>query len=420
MRDFQVVFNYEFKQQFAKKAVRVTTITLMVLMLVITSIPRIIELFSSDKAPQTAQTAQMDSVLTNKVGYVFADEAQKKQLSQILGLQADNHYASRDELVAALKDHRLKAGFVLGADGAYESIYQDKGLDDEQDTRFKAFMTQYQKEKLLQQKGLTQEEFSQIDAYQPQVTSTVMGKTAANNMLVAMVLLFSVYMLVLLYGQSTATSIAREKDSKAMELLITSTRPAPLILGKVAASGLAGLLQFGAIVVAALIGIQLNKELYPPELMMMLSGSMTTGYLLSFIFFSMAGYILYLFLYAALGSTVSRVEDVGSATGLVSFIFMLGYFASSFAMNMPGSALAVGTSLFPFTAVMVMPLRSGIMTVPAWQYVVAGGLMIAVILLFAWLSIKIYRWGSLNYGNQTSIVKVFKEALRPEKRQRKA
>ena len=42
--------------------------------------------------------------------------------------------------------------------------------------------------------------------------------------------------------------------------------------------------------------------------------------------------------------------------------------------------------------------------------------MLLFVAFFAFLSIKIYRWGSLNYGNKTSLRKIFKEALRPEKR----
>ena len=192
----------------------------------------------------------------------------------------------------------------------------------------------------------------------------MLGKSSENNMLVATVLMVCIYMLVLFYGQSISTMIAREKDSKAMELLITSTRPTSLILGKVAAGGLSGIIQFGLIVSGALLGIMINKAYYPPELMAMLSGAMNKSYILSFIFFSLTGYLLYLFLYAALGSTVSRVEDVGSAVGSISFLFIGAYMASTFAIQMPASAVSVVASLIPFTSIMVMPARAGVMSVP--------------------------------------------------------
>ncbi|MHC1787380.1 MAG: ABC transporter permease [Christensenellales bacterium] len=408
MRAFRIIFGYELRQQLQKKTVRVTTLAIVVLVLLITSLPRILSAFSlADLAgPSTA------APLTEKAGYLFAPGVDAEAIAGQLGLGADNRYSSREDLVAALKKGQIRVGFQVASDTAYEVIYQDKGMENTQAEAFRAFMINYQKAKLLAARGLTQEDFAGIESYQPQVAETLMGKATANNMLMSMLLMISVYMMVLLYGQGTATVIAREKDSKAMELLITSTRPAPLIVGKVAASGLSGVLQFGLIVGAALLGIALNQQFYPPELRQMLSGAMSLGYILSFVFFTITGYTLYLFLYAALGSTVSRVEDVGSAVGIVSFIFVIGYLATTFAVQLPKSPISVIASLFPFTSIMVMPIRAGIITVPGLELAAAGLLMILFILLFAWLSIKIYRWGSLNYGNKTSLVRIVKEALR--------
>ena len=149
-----------------------------------------------------------------------------------------------------------------------------------------------------------------------------------------------------------------------MELLITSTKPAPLSLGKVAAAGISGVLQFGLIVLAAL------------------------------------------------GSTVSRVEDVTSATAVVQFIFIAGYIASTAVMYDPAGMAAVITSLIPFTAVMVMPIRAGMMTVPIAELLISGALMLASLAVFAWLSIKIYRWGSLNYGNKLNMKKLVREVIK--------
>lgn len=413
MRDFRIVFGYELKQQLSKKTVRVTTIILIVVALLATSIPRISSMFTGGDQPDGPQA---DTTLIQGVGYVFDSAQLREDYTALLGLTEENLYQSREELVARLQDNGLKAGFVVGQEG-YEAIYLDKGVDDNQDRSFEQVMGQYQRQQLLNQRGLTLEDLNVIESHTPQSTLTVMGKATENNILIAMVLMVVVYMLVLLYGNTTSVMIAREKDSKAMELLITSTRPTPLIFGKVAAAGVSGLAQFGLIVAAAYGGFLFNQEFYDPTLRMMLVGSLSRSYVLTYLFFTITGYILYLFLYAALGSTVSRVEDVNSATAVVQFIFIAGYVASSAVIGNPGGALAVAVSLFPFTSIMVMPVRAGLMTVPAWQLLAAGVLMVAAVALFAWLSIKIYRWGSLNYGNKTNIFKVFKEALRPERTQ---
>ena len=408
MRNFKIIFAYELRQQFQKKTVRVTTLLLVIVMLLVTSIPRIITMFSGGDAPKA------DTTMTRNVGYVFSSADQQVQFSGLLGLREGNVFASRVALVAALKDKSIKAGFVLAPDLAYEAIFQDKGITDNQDQVFRSLITQLEKARLMNEKGLSQEDFARIEGFQPRETLTLLGKATVNNILVATVLMVCIYMLVILYGQSIATLIAREKDSKAMELLITSTHPTSLILGKVAAGGLSGIIQFSLLIAATVIGIMVNKSYYPPELLAMLSGALNRSYILSYVFFSLTGYLLYLFLYAALGSTVSRVEDVGSAVGSITFLFLAAYLAATFAVQMPASAVSVVTSLIPFTSIMVMPIRAGAMSVPVWELLISGVAMLLTIILFAWLSIKIYRWGTLNYGNKTSLRRIFKEALRRE------
>ena len=84
-------------------------------------------------------------------------------------------------------------------------------------------------------------------------------------------------------------------------------------------------------------------------------------------------------MFAALGSTVSRVEDVSSATGIVQIVMVLGYVASTFIMADPGSVIARFASLFPFTSIIVMPLRIGLATVPALEQAAAAALMLAFV-----------------------------------------
>mgnify|MGYP000931453048 CR=1 FL=1 len=411
LRDFNTVFRYELKQQLGKKTVRVVTLILVVVALLATSIPRISSMISGRDDGQP----QADTTLTKDVGYVFSTPQLQQEYTALLGLQQENLFPTRDALVENLRSNGLRAGFVVN-DKGYEAVYMDKGVDDNQDRAFDQVMALHQKQQLLAERGLTLADVAAIESHVPVSTLTVMGKATENNILISMVLMVAVYMLVLLYGNTTSVMIAREKDSKAMELLITSTRPTPLIFGKVAAAGVSGLLQFGLIIAAVLAGFYFNQEFYDPMLRAMLVGTLSRSYVLTYLFFTVIGYILYLFLYAALGSTVSRVEDVSSATAVVQFIFIAGYVASTSVIGNPAGALAVGASLFPFTSIMVMPMRAGLMTVPAWQLILAGALMVAAVALFAWLSIKIYRWGSLNYGNKTNLFKVIGQALRHERR----
>ena len=405
MRDFFTVFHYELKTQLTKKTAIVTTVILMVVMLLLTSLPRIISLFDSGEVTQEGLAFIQDA------GYVLPGGETEALLVSLLG-EEPQRFDSRDALVQALQENGLEVGFVIQANLDYEAIYMDRSLEDSQDQQMAALLSQIKRQQLITRMGLTPGDFAAIEAAQVQGETTVLGRNSINNYAISFILMLTVYMMVLLYGNSVSTIIAREKDSRTMEILITSTRPSSLILGKVAAAGLSAVVQFGAVLLAAVAGYQLNRHLYPEIITAMLSGTLTASYVWSYLFFSFFGFILYLFLYAALGSTVSKMEDLGSATALVQFLFILGYFLATLAANMPSGTLAVISSIIPFTSIMVMPLRSAVITVPWGELILAGALMLLFVVFFAFLSIKIYRWGSLNYGNKTKLSRIVREALR--------
>lgn len=405
MKDFMTVFRYELKTQLTKKSAIVTTAIIMVILLLVSSLPRLIAMFD-DGTPEISANGIQDA------GYVFSDANLQSLLAPVLGEAVNSPYPDREALTKALREKTIQVGFVVDPDLSYEAIYQDRQMSDSRDTAMGEILSRVKRERMILELGLTPENFAAIESTRAEGAVTVMGRNSMNNYFISFAMMLAVYMMVLLYGNGVSSVIAREKDSRTMEILITSTRPSSLILGKVAASGTAAVIMFGMLVLAGVIGFQLNKETYPQMVMMMLSGSLTPGFIWSYIFFSFFGFILYLFLFAALGSTVSKMEDLASATSLVQFLFIAAYLLATLSAQMPDSTLAVIGSVVPFTSVMVMPLRCAMTTVPWGQLILAGGLMLLFVAFFAFLSIKIYRWGSLNYGNKTKLVRVVREALR--------
>ena len=414
MKHFATVFNYELKTQLTKKAGIVTMVVLIIIALVGTSVPRIIALFDKPEKPGTSTEMTAPQPATDSViGYVVADADATRLLAPAIG-ENPKLYDSRDALVKAIEGEEVELGFVIDQSLNYEAIFKDRSMYEERDTQFGKALTHMKKEQMILSHGLTVDDFNAIENQSAQGQLTILGKNSGNNYLLSFVLMLVVYMVVLMYGNTVSSIIAREKDSRTMEILITSTRPSSLILGKVAAAGVAAVLQFGLVVLAAYIGFQVNKSTYPEIVLMMVSGSLSSSYLLTYLFFSFFGFILYLFLFAALGSTVSKMEDLGSATALVQFLFIFSYVMATIAAQTPNSTLAVVASIIPLSAIMVMPIRAGLVSVPWSQLILAGGLMLLAVAFFAFLSIKIYRWGSLNYGNKTKLSRIVKEALRQD------
>lgn len=409
MRGFKTVFNYEFKTLFSKKSAIISTAIVALVVFLLFNIPRFILWFSNEDNAENERNPY--EIIVKDTSYVFEDKQMLESIKSMLNLKDEKIYSSRDELINAIENGDVNMGFVVEGPLKYESIWLNKELEYQTEIMFSEILKQLNITSMLIEKGVSPQEAIKLQSMQPEGTSTILGKDRSSNTMVAFILLFIVYILVLMYGNVTSTIIAREKDSRTMELLITSTKASNLILGKVAASGLSAVIQMSIIALAGFIGFTINKELMPEYILSALSGTLTREYIISYLYFTITGYILYLFLYAALGSTVSKVEDVASSTGPISFLFVLGYFSASFAMQDPDSLFVVITSIIPFTSLMVMPFRFAVSAVPVWQYLLSGGLLLVTTVLLAMLSIRIYRQGTLNYGNKIGLMKSIKLAF---------
>lgn len=239
-------------------------------------------------------------------------------------------------------------------------------------------------------------------------TEEILGKDANQSFLISYILMFAVYMLVIMYGSFVSTSVAREKDNRTMEILITSTKPDALIVGKVLANGVAGLVQFAFIFSVALIGYFLNQASFPEVINQMLFGSLTWDAILVFLIFTSLGYLLYLFVYASLGSLVSKLEDVSSSVSVVTLLFMVAYLMANLGLNMPNSLIIKIASYFPFTAILSMPIRYFLTQVSIIELLISLAIMAITTWSLAIFSIRIYRFGSLSYGNKMSLIKAMK------------
>ncbi|MCL2368724.1 MAG: ABC transporter permease, partial [Oscillospiraceae bacterium] len=124
---------------------------------------------------------------------------------------------------------------------------------------------------------------------------------------------------------------------------------------------------------------------------------------LAFLFFLLS-FFTYAFVFAALSSTVSRPEDLGSAQSLPSMLLMVAYFVALFA---PDSWLSI-LSYVPFFSPLVMMTRATTTEVPVMQIALSAGVSFVYLLGLGFLSAKIYRVGVMLTGNMPSLRQVFK------------
>lgn len=406
MKRFKTVFKFELKGMLSSKSLIITTIIMCTIALILTTIPSLIMWFGNGDEEQNVDEP---TEIVEEFVLVYENQEIKEEISPILG---EESYTTEEELREAVLSEEVSSGFVIKDYNSYVYIAYDRSIDSYEQWDFESRLKQINENMLFAEQGLDGNEIREILNEPIIKEDIILGKDAASGTIIAFAVIFIMYMLILLHGNNVATSVAREKDSRTMELLITSTKPKTLILGKVAAVGLTGVVQVSAIILSAIVGFMLNKVNYPDVILEMVKDSMTIDTLLVYILFSILGYILYLFIYASLGSLVSKVEDVSKSVAPITFLFVLAYLAATVAMNTPDNSIIRISSYIPFISLFTMPIRYMLTSVPLLSILLSSVIMIVTVVIFAALSVYIYRFGSLNYGNRLTLKEVIKSFRR--------
>ena len=412
MKNLLTVFQFEFRGLLKKKSFVITTLIVCLLALIGTSVPTIMKAFEGEDAPVEEPGEDLGTL-----GIVIENSALEEDVlkERLPGFTLE-FFKSREALQEKVLDGTMDSGYIVTSPSSYTAVVKNVSMFTGGDFLFDEVLRSYNEDLALEKEGYNPSEIKEIlQGISIERAEEVLGKDSQNNYYVVYVLIIVLFMIVMFYGNNVATLVAREKSDRTMEILVTSTHPNSLIIGKVLASGLAGILQAGLIALSLFGGYLLNRGNYSPEIQEFLKLSIDPKLLLVFLFFGTTGYFLLLFLYASIGALVSKVEDVPSATTLVTMFSMAAYFISLFTLNFPESLVLKVASYVPFTSFMAMFVRYAINSISFLELALSYGILLATTAAIALLSVKIYRYGTLNYGNSGNTIKLIRTALKESK-----
>ncbi len=233
-------------------------------------------------------------------------------------------------------------------------------------------------------------------------------QAVASRSVLATVLIILIFITLTIYGMWVATSVAAEKSTRVMELLISAATPRQLLVGKVVGVGGAGLTQYLAILIPASLVVLLQDPLSSlllgpgPVGEAPLQG-LTLPILGAFLMFFVLGFILYALLYAAAGSLVSRQEDVQQLALPLSLISMASYIIAVAGLASIGSTFMFVMSFVPFSSPFVMLARILVGRVEPWEIVLSAGILAITSAFVLVLASRIYATGVVLYGQRPGI-----------------
>lgn len=202
----------------------------------------------------------------------------------------------------------------------------------------------------------------------------------------------------LTFGQTIAQSVVEEKQTRIIEILLSTVSARALLTGKVLGNSVMAFGQIVAIGVLAIVGLAVTGQ-------RVLLGGLGAS-VVWFVVFFVIGFVMLAALFAATAATVSRAEDIGSVTTPVTMLVMIPYFLVVFFNDDP-NVLAI-MSYVPFSAPVGMPVRIFLGQAEWWEPLVSLAILIATTVAAVLLGERIYRYSLLRTGSRVP----FSEALR--------
>ena len=412
MKQFGKILKFELKGYLRNKMFVGITVFLVVAIAVVMFIPNIVAAFESDGEGDTTST-DLPTML------VYAED---ESLAAIVKEYFGNAFTDYDVKVAEGSVDELKneiisgnaeCAFVMNSASSYTYYVNNLSMYDSNTVMADTVLQEVYRVNAMVQNGLTPEQAGEIMSVQIESGTETLGKDQMQNFFYTYIMIFALYMVILLYGQMVATNVANEKSSRAMEVLITSAKPTSMMFGKVLASCIAGFSQLVLVFGTAIVLYNVNRKALSNPIIASIFDIPVELFIYLIIFFIL-GFLIYAFMFGAIGSTVSKLEDINTSVMPITYLFIIAFMVVIFSMtsgSVDNTAILI-CSYIPFTSPMAMFTRICMSTVAWYEIVISIAILVASTVGIGVLSAKIYRVGVLLYGMPPKLSTIIKTVFK--------
>ena len=411
MKQFLTVLKFELNNYFKNKSFVLTTIVLMVLAAGIIALPGLLigrddssSVSGGAESGEAAEETDGTVALFDKNGNISDPAA----FGEAMGMNIEWVICTDSAQVEdAVNEGNAEAGYIVEDLLHYTYVVENRSMSDTLQGAFSQAAAMSWRAQTLTEEGLDPAEIESLYQVQPQYETQILGKDSAGSYAYTYMLIMILYFLLIFYGQMIATSVTSEKSNRAIEILVTSVDSNSLIFGKVLAGAIAGLIQCVLILGSAVGTYQIFRESWGGLLDNVFDIPVPVW--AAFGVFGMMGYLLYAFCFGMLGALVSKTEDISKASMPVLMIYIISFFIAIMGLNDSNSLLVRVASFIPFTSSNGMLIRISMGSVEMWEIIVSGALLAVFCVGAGILAAKIFRFGTLMYGNPIKFTTALKK-----------
>ena len=411
MKQFGKIFKFELKYYLKNKIFVGITLFLVILIGLVMFFPRIMTALGKEQGE-----VELDRPVLLVKPNAPENSDVVKEIFAASFADYDVQVTNEDDAVIKenITSEKAECAFVMSSPTAFKYYVNNLSLTDTKTAVATTALQRIYQMSAMIGGGMTPEQAAGV--MNISITSEVesLGKDQTENFFYTYIMIFALYMVILLYGQMVATNVATEKSSRAMEVLITSAKPTSMMFGKVLSSCFAGFMQLVAVFGSAVLFYSLNKSYWGDDMIINSIFNIPTELLVYMLIFFVLGFLIYAFMFGAVGSTASKLEDINTSVMPVTLIFIAGFMfvMTSMSTGKVDNALMTAFSYIPFTSPMAMFTRIAMSTVAWYEIAASIVILIASTVGIGVLAAKIYRMGVLLYGTPPKLSALLKAAFR--------
>ena len=234
------------------------------------------------------------------------------------------------------------------------------------------------------------------------------GEIAREQGMIGNIIVPAIFALLLSFSlmlgtNSLISGLGEEKESRLLEVLLSSVSVRQLLIAKVTALGTAGLMQVIIWLISAPLLLQLASATFGGFLSEI---QLPVNFIVLGMVYFVLGYLLFAILSVTVGGISSNVSEAQSLSMIYVMMLFVPLWFSGIMISLPENPIWVLLSIFPLTAPIQVMLRLGVSDVPVWQILISIGVLAFSVILGLYFSIKIFRAFMLMYGKRPGLAEI--------------
>ncbi|MFW6128844.1 MAG: ABC transporter permease [Candidatus Aminicenantaceae bacterium] len=419
MQKIWTVIKREYTQIVETKGFIIGTILGPVLMVGIILVPVFVSVVSVGKQETIGvidMSGEMYKQLDEKLDFKLKDGSRRYLLNSYkIPTDVDN---LRENLNTMIKNKELSAYIFIPENimNGGEAEYVSEHVSDFDEIKnISQAINNVVIEKRLRTEGLDPEKISgylkRVGLKTVKVTKKGAEEDTGGTFAISYFLVLILYFTLFYYGSIIMRGVIEEKNSRMVEVVLSSLKPFQLMFGKILGIGAVGLTQYTIWALFGLAATQYGRPLVSsvfPAAQAFKMPSIPAYIFIYFVIFFILGYFLFGTVYAATASMVNSEKEAQQLVMPISMLLVIPILLIMFVIRAPNSTLSVVLSMIPFFAPVLMLLRICVLLPPFIQIAASITLMFLSILIMIWLAAKIYRVGILMYGKPPNFKEIVK------------